>query len=170
MNLHARRDYLETHPISDDLREFAESWLERPIIRPPTDAFYEDHNAVLFTFHRDVDMQVELFVAKPNVIIPTHKHPHIESYDVFMFGAGVLTVGDSLDALFQFNTRKTTREYHRAMGNAAWLNRDTWHGGETTDVASTYITFQKWYDMKPTHVANDWIDEFGNTAPTDGRK
>lgn len=164
-----RKDLLRNNPVSKELIDWSKEWMRHPRFELPNDCFYEDHNAVLLTLCREGPFQCEIFIAKPNVNIPLHKHPNVESFDYFLNGSGTLTVGDALTNLFSFETHRSTN-LHKARHKIAWLSRDTWHGGTTHPEFSTvFLTFQRYFNIEPTHVAYDWIDDKGNTSPTDGR-
>ena len=153
--------YLMVNQVSPELKDFAHTWLSNPIIELLEDSIYEDHNAILTTLYRTEKYNVELFVTKPNVIVPIHKHPGIESYDKYLFGSGTVLVGDNANNLYKLQVPNRRDIF--------WLTANTWHSVITEDKAVGFLTFQKW-NTTPTHVSHDWIDINGNTAPTDGRK
>ena len=78
------------NPKEDELSSFAHWYLTSGDI----DRVYTPFkNPLLFiegvsgiVLYRNKNYQVELFICQPNIIIPEHKHPDVDSYECFLYG------------------------------------------------------------------------------------
>jgi hypothetical protein len=107
------------------------------------------------TLYRQNNFQVQLFICEPNVNIPEHIHPNIDSFELFLYGMKFThcgkTIIDSNMALKENN--KMPFHYYQTIR----VKPNDWHGGISSKNGGSFISIQHWLNnTKPTHVSNDW--------------
>lgn len=114
----------------------------------------EDVTSVLM-FRRG-PFQVQMFIAPPNYIIPEHKHPNVDSFEVYMGGQirfskhGKWTSTDA-----ESNTEVEGMSTLR--GKAIRVYPDDLHGGASGPSGSVFLSVQHWLNgVAPSCVANDY--------------
>ena len=107
-------------------------------------------------FRKDA-FQVQHFIVNPNVVIPDHKHPNVDSYEVALAG-------------MQFSYRGEQTELSWDQGDDNGLPRDALqslrvhpsdkHGALASPQGGTFLSVQHWLNgVTPTSVGNDWEGE-----------
>ena len=146
-------------PTQDELSNFANWYLTSGEI----DRIYTPFkNPLLFiegvsgvVLYRVKPYQVELFICQPNLIIPEHTHPDVDSYELFLYGMKFTHSGETVmskdDALeeengYPLNAYQTIR-----------VKPNDLHGGTASDKGGAFISIQHWLnDVEPTHVSSNW--------------
>ena len=99
-----------------------------------------------FVVHREGQFQTQLFIVEPNVIIPDHIHPNVDSFEVALHGATLRHSGKIM----------ITPKDDRA-GSSIYVHRNDWHGGGGSDEGGCFLSVQQWLNgVPPTSVGNDW--------------
>jgi len=140
----------------DVLTEFKDWYLTSKQIQTPY------HNPLMFidgicglTLYRKKQFQVQLFICEPNVVIPEHIHPNIDSFELFLYGMkfthnGEVAISENM-ALTE-NDGIPTMSYETIR-----VKPDDWHGGVSSKKGGSFISIQHWINnKKPTHVSADW--------------
>lgn len=146
---------------SDALSQFVERFLaNRPSIEVavPFDspvAFVESMAGLVI--YRDGPFQVQLFIAAPNSEVPEHRHPNVDSYEVFLGGdldfrkSGRSVVHPRL--LKIKHADKSVAIYHYVSVAA-----DEPHSAKIGPRGGAFLSVQHWRRaIRPTSVGNDWI-------------
>lgn len=146
-------------PEQDDLSYFANWYLTSEKI----DRIYTPFkNPLLFiegvsgiVLYRSKPYQVELFICQPNLIIPEHTHPDVDSYECFLYGMKFTHSGETVmseeEALeeqdgYPINAYQTIR-----------VKPNDLHGGTASKNGGAFISIQHWLnDVEPTHVSSNW--------------
>ena len=146
-------------PKQDDLSYFANWYLTSGKI----DRIYTPFkNPLLFiegvsgiVLYRSKPYQVELFICQPNLIIPEHTHPDVDSYECFLYGMKFTHSGETVmseeEALeeqdgYPINAYQTIR-----------VKPNDLHGGTASKEGGAFISIQHWLnDVEPTHVSSNW--------------
>ena len=146
-------------PKQDDLSYFANWYLTSEKI----DRIYTPFkNPLLFiegvsgiVLYRSKPYQVELFICQPNLIIPEHTHPDVDSYECFLYGMKFTHSGETVmseeEALeeqdgYPINAYQTIR-----------VKPNDLHGGTASKNGGAFISIQHWLnDVEPTHVSSNW--------------
>jgi len=107
------------------------------------------------TLYRKNNFQVQLFICEPNINIPKHIHPNIDSFELFLYGMKFThsekTIIDSDMALKENN--EIPFYYYQTIR----VKPDDWHGGTSSKNGGAFISIQHWLNnTKPTHVSDDW--------------
>jgi len=146
-------------PKQDQLSSFAHWYLTSGKIDR---VFTPAKNGLLFiegvsgiVLYRYKPFQVELFICKPNLVIPEHTHPDVDSYECFLYGMKFThsgqTIIDEQEALkeddgFPINAYQTIR-----------VKPNDPHGGTASKHGGAFISIQHWLnDVDPTHVSSNW--------------
>tara|TARA_B100002019_G_C20936000_1_gene434461 strand:+ start:95 stop:583 length:489 start_codon:yes stop_codon:yes gene_type:complete len=99
-----------------------------------------------FVLHREGQFQTQLFIGEPDVVIPNHIHPNVDSFEVALHGATLRHSGMII----------LTPESDSA-GMALYVGHDHWHGGFASKDGGCFLSVQKWLNgVPPSSVENDW--------------
>lgn len=119
--------------------------------------------------YRNENLQVQLWITSPNTIIVDHKHPNVDSYEVYF--------GGDIDFYTWENgvksSKKVAREYFLLADDQQYelfkkyvgltlkrVKPYTLHGGETSNIGGAFLSVQHWTNgIKPTSVEKDWEGE-----------
>jgi quercetin dioxygenase-like cupin family protein len=145
--------------MDDDLAQFKTWWENtRPINTPAVNSLShvaETHGVVLY---RQAPYQVELFNVKPNSEIPAHRHPNVDSFEVFLGG----------DIDFMCNGEWYGQNQ---IGASIRVYPSSLHGGKFGKRGGCFLSIQKWLnDVEPKFVGDDWNDEANNQSYAESRK
>ena len=107
------------------------------------------------TLYRENNFQVQLFICEPDINIPEHIHPNIDSFELFLYGMKFThsgkTIIDSNMALKENN--EMPFHYYQTIR----VKPNDWHGGTSSKNGGSFISIQHWLNnTKPTHVSDDW--------------
>tara|TARA_B100000902_G_scaffold112367_1_gene113582 strand:+ start:1762 stop:2280 length:519 start_codon:yes stop_codon:yes gene_type:complete len=98
--------------------------------------------------HRDGQFQTQLFTVEPNVSIPNHRHPNVDSYEVAMNGM-----------TFTHSGRTIPFKIMRP-GMAIYVDHDDLHEAYTLESGGCFLSVQQWLNgVSPTSVGNDWTGD-----------
>ena len=99
-----------------------------------------------FVLHREGQFQTQLFIVEPNVVIPDHIHPNVDSFEVAIHGMTFRHYGMTI----------LTPESDSA-GSSIYVHRNDPHGGGSCDDGGCFLSVQQWLNgVPPTSVGNDW--------------
>ncbi|MGZ5050454.1 MAG: hypothetical protein ACXWF8_05275 [Methylobacter sp.] len=139
----------------DDLAAFASWWLNTRTFCPPRTtpiSFYGNMTGVVL--YRHENYQVELFIADPDSVAPSHVHPDVDSFELYLSGDLVFNIGGVVfdPALQDSLSFGPTR-----------IRPDCWHDGKTGKIGGAFLSIQKWLNgVPPTSVGDNWADSDGN--------
>ena len=147
------------NPKEDELSNFAYWYLTSGEV----DKFYTPiKNGLLFiegvsgiVLYRNEQFQVELFICQPNLVIPEHTHPDVDSYEFFLHGMKFTHSGETV-----INNEEALLEQDGFPINAYQTIRvkpNDPHGGTASKYGGAFISIQHWLnDVDPTHVSSNW--------------
>lgn len=149
-----------------DLDSFTLWWLETRTFRPPLensiDVNGKLHAVVLF---REGPWQVQLISVAPNSLIVEHRHPNVDTYEIFFSGNHVLVMnGKQLYTIEDYDKLEAMsfEEYYKipyGFGLATRIAPKDWHRVEFGSKGGSFLSIQKWlYGVEPTSVGYDWLD------------
>ena len=128
------------------LRNFFET---TPILFPPDNPLNFVEGVIGYTVNRYKQFQTQLFIVQPNVEIPDHIHPNVDSYEVAIHG---MTFRHSNQIV---GTPETIKR-----GVGIYVAHNDWHGGTASPSGGCFMSVQKWLnDVSPSSVGNDWDGE-----------
>lgn len=120
-------------------------------IRPwwmPKDELYFTDKLTGIVLHRQEQFQTQLFLAQPGLVIPSHTHPNVDSFEVALYGMTFTHSGVTIP--------KELIE----SGDAIYVDHDDEHGGFPSDNGGAFLSVQQWLnDTPPSSVGNDWKGE-----------
>ena len=139
----------------DDLAAFADWYLTNRPIAPPAEAMTNYDNMTGVCLYRSGCYQVQLFTARPNSAAPSHIHPNVDSYELYLSG----------DLDFVINGTVFKHQDIAMHPVPVRIFPSYWHEGITGDQGGCFLSIQKWLNgEKPTCVGRDWIDVNGNSV------
>jgi len=138
----------------DDLTAFADWWLTNRPVRPPPDAITTYDNMTGTCLYRSGCYQVQMFTARPNSSAPSHVHPNVDSYELYLSGDLDFVINGVIYKHADIATNPIPVRIYPSY----------WHEGITGEAGGCFLSIQKWLNgVPPTCVGNDWIDVNGNT-------
>jgi hypothetical protein len=155
------------NPDQDKLSRFANWYLNSGNIKAVHTP--SGKNALLFiegvhgiTLYRSKPYQVELFICQPNLNIPEHTHPNVDSYEVFLYGMNFTHGGKTVISKEQ--SLEETNGLPTYAYEAIRVRPNDLHGGTASEHGGSFISIQHWLnDVDPTHVSSDWDGNFMGT-------
>jgi hypothetical protein len=138
----------------DELSAFAQWYLTNRPLSPPPAAITVYDNMTGVCLYRSGPYQVQMFTAQPNSSAPSHIHPNVDSYELYLSG----------DLDFVINGVVYSHKEITAAPTPVRIYPSYWHEGVTGDLGGSFLSIQRWLnDTPPTCVGNDWIDINGVT-------
>ena len=132
------------------LEEFVEYWMKEKPFTPMTEGTNFVDILSGTTLYRSYPFQVELFIAKPNIVIPPHIHPNVDSYEVWVSG--------DIDFM-----RKGKWYNHPHENPKIRVKHNNIHGAKTGNLGGSFLSIQKWLDnTHPDFIGNNWLDNNKN--------
>ena len=133
-----------------DLEFYLKHFFEtKPILFPPDNPVNFVEGVIGYTVHRYKQFQTQLFIVQPNVEIPDHIHPNVDSFEVSIYGM-----------TFRHSKEIVVPSERQAQGEAIYVDHNDWHGGKANPTGGCFLSVQKWLnDVPPSSVGNDWDGE-----------
>lgn len=98
--------------------------------------------------YRGRETQVELVVVAPNVTIPPHSHPNVDSYEVYVGG----------DVMFYLEGQPM-RPQHKPFKEFVRVLPGQVHAAQIGPRGGSFLSIQHWQNgVTPTAVGLDWAD------------
>tara|TARA_A100000171_G_scaffold45647_1_gene49622 strand:+ start:419 stop:925 length:507 start_codon:yes stop_codon:yes gene_type:complete len=150
---------IDIDPKEDELSRFAHWYLTSGEV----DKFYTPLNkGLLFiegvsgiVLYRSKPYQVELFICRPNLTIPEHTHPDVDSYECFLYGMNFTHSGQTViddEQAMQDNSGFPAYAYQTIR-----VRPNDIHGGKSSKNGGAFISIQHWLnDVDPSHVSSNW--------------
>ena len=105
-------------------------------------------NVVAYVIDRRGQFQTQLVAVQPNVIIPNHRHPNVDSFEVAMHGMTFTHSGRTIPC-------KIMRP-----GMSIYVDHNDLHAGSSSDTGGCFLSVQQWLnDVPPTSVETDWTGD-----------
>ena len=145
-------------PNQDELSHFAHWYLSGHVdkVYPPMKKglfFYEGISGlVLF---RQGPFQVELFLCPPNIVIPEHTHPDVDSYECFLQGMEFSLNGEIITS--QEEASKEQNGFPIKLHSTIRVRPNERHGGTSSSKGGAFISIQHWLNgVEPSNVGLNW--------------
>jgi len=124
---------------------------------PPDDGVYCDDIVFGVVLLRVKQYQVQMFIAKPNAIIPDHVHPNADAAEIFVSGMMFSKKGKTVLNQARID-RRTPEGMSYPHGRIIRINAGDLHGAECSSKGGAFLTFQKWQEgHKPTSLGINWV-------------
>jgi quercetin dioxygenase-like cupin family protein len=123
-------------------------------VEPPMDAATVLPGLTVLTLVRRPPFQLEVVVLAPNVAVPMHGHPDVESCEIGFAGDLELSVDGSPAVIFRGARRDGIS---RLLGRYVYIPAGAMHGGRTGPLGASFLTAQRWLNgVQPVCVVNNW--------------
>lgn len=156
---------MEVAAEKDALTEFADWWMEtRPLLIPFSRALMWEDNvggsicgSVLY---RQPPWQVQMFILTPNTTVPQHRHPNVDSFEVYLSGEIEFSIDGEILTPFKDGSEPDFMGAHKFFGKTVRVSPSSWHGAQTGAKGGAFLSIQKWMnDVAPTNVGDDWVEK-----------
>lgn len=128
-----------------DFHTFVKWAQEQEWNQPPLHAYWHLDRAYIELLYTDPPYQVERVYLKPDIVVPLHRHPHIDSWEFFLEGGGIAQLGHA-------KVDGKTAKY-----KLFYIPHTMWHGVNTNSEGASFISIQHWLRPEITSVSEDWI-------------
>ena len=149
----------------DELSKFAHYYLNSnltgKIYTPIKNGLIFEGGMTGIVLYRHEQFQVELFIVKPNLIIPEHTHPDIDSYECFLYGMNFTHSGKTITSREQALEEKNG--YPIYSYQTIRVKPNDVHGGTASEYGGAFLSIQHWLNgVEPSHVNASWAgaDEY----------
>lgn len=144
-----------------DLLDFLYWYAENgnPLIQSPVSGITFIGNGPSLVLHREDCFQVQLFIGRPNTVIPMHNHPNVESYEMNVNGdVEFYLENDPVYPTSISGKCKTNGEdILRSWGYAVHVPAGKNHWARMGARGGSFLSIQKWLKgEEPTSVDDDW--------------
>lgn len=144
---------------SDELTKFLHWWLKNGPTLPQVPvvcghSFTEA--AAGLVLYRKGQFQVQLFVVSPNFSIPEHRHPNVDSYEIYLSGMQ-LTHNSKMLIDHPVAKRKNVNGTSIFRGATIRVKPNDLHGGHSSPNGGSFVSVQQWLNgISPSAVEKDW--------------
>ncbi len=151
--------------MADSLNQFMAWWLEKRILRTPfSTPIMADGNISGVVLYRSPPWQVQLFILKPDSVVPEHQHPNVDSFEVYLSGEIEFSLEGEIIASMQDSDEPDFTGLHKLYATSIRVTPLAWHGARTGAKGGAFLSVQKWLnDVAPTNVGDDWTHKDGET-------
>ena len=136
----------------DVLSHFTDWVLKQPLMGMAPAAVYDYGPVRSLLLYRDPPFQVELFTIAPGSGFPEeHRHPHVDTFEVHVWGEIVLTVNGQVAEPVRIP------QEHGGLLLLTRVRQTDWHGAHPIPGGGAFLSIQHWLDgVAPTSVGLDW--------------
>lgn len=108
----------------------------------PAETITHTENVTAIVVFREGPFQAQLVMVKPNGVLPSHRHPNVDSYELPVGGDGHLDINGKVKRL------------------PVRIRPTDWHGGKAGATGFMFLSVQQWLNGKlPGDVGQDWQGE-----------
>lgn len=147
------------NPNEDDLSHFAHWYLFGGEISrlhvPFQHALVHNGELTGITIYRHHPYQVQLWILKPNFVLPEHIHPNVDNYQVFLYGMKFTHSGKQIVNEEMINENEDG--VSKYLFESIRVKPNDLHGGQAGPNGAAFLSIQKWLnDREPSSVSFDW--------------
>lgn len=145
---------------SDELSQFvlwySEASLAVPFVPIEGGCSFVEGVTGLVLFRRG-QFQVQLFIVDPSVTIPSHVHPNVDSYEVFLSGMQFTFEEEIVITHENALVKNEDTGSALARGYCIRVMPHEKHGGTASRGGGSFLSIQHWLNgVSPSSVGNDW--------------
>ena len=150
--------------MTDKLTQFKQWWLSHRHLRVPFEAPVVVNAAPKVdvtvwgaVLYRAGCWQVQIFILKPHCVIPEHRHPNVDSWEVFLSGDVEFTADGKVFIPMEESALPGFDGEHAYFGADLRVTPGTWHGAHSGAKGGLFLSIQQWLNgVAPTNVGDDW--------------
>jgi len=105
--------------------------------------------------YRSGAFQVQLFVFPPNTYVPRHRHPDVDTIEIYVAGDYDFRVGD-ISAIPLNHLHDRRNGVSRWWGRGVRVGPNDWHELQVFEAGACFLSVQHWLRDEPSSVGNDW--------------
>ena len=144
----------------DDLLIFAQNFMASAMAVPacPFDGIRKVDRFSGLTLHRSGPYQVQLWIGEPNANVPEHRHPNVDTIQIYLSGQIYLRVnGVPVTAPDRVGVLPDGR--CNLNGAFTRIRPEDIHSFTLGPAGGSWMTVEKWLDGNPTSTELDWEGE-----------
>jgi quercetin dioxygenase-like cupin family protein len=108
--------------------------------------------------------QVELYITKPNAIVPPHTHPGIDSCFTYITGNLKINLANQEKSIYDVKQNQTSKmfgshEVHTLFGSTVSSPPGVPHWLDVGPEGGAFLSFEHWKEQDPTSVTIVWEGE-----------
>lgn len=150
--------------IVDKLAQFKDWWLAHRDLRVPFDspvtcdaAPQTDTTTWGAVLYRAGCWQVQLFILKPDSVIPEHRHPNVDSFEVYLSGDIEFSLDGKVMTPIGESAVPGFDGHHVYLGTSIRVVPGAWHGAKSGAKGGLFLSVQQWLNgVVPGNVGADW--------------
>lgn len=145
--------------MGEQLESFAKWYLEQPRRpRPPCEkSVHFVEGLVATVIYRMAPFQVELVTCSPNLELPEHSHPNVDSFELYLSGALMFSLDGKQIVPDEEAAKIGWDGVHHLIGSSLRVPAGAPHGLRVGPNGGTFLSIQQWLNNKPlSTVGDDW--------------
>jgi len=143
--------------MTENLEQFASDFLASRTAYLQVLEFRNSGNRASIIAKREGRFQAELVLWGPNLVLPAHRHPHINALESHVSGDMILVFGDTEQEANDFLARASVWPSRKLHGRFIPVRPQDWHGGKTGPTGASFWSIQEWSGDEPMTAAGvDW--------------
>jgi len=143
----------------DELTNFLKWYLDagQRIFTPLDNSIHFVEGLTSLCIYRYEPFQVELVTVKPDVYIPPHTHPNVDSYEVALKGIEFYSNGGTTLPMWFADKQAEGTNLSAAHYQFVRVTPDDEHSAKAGPNGGCFLSVQHWLNgVKPTAVGMDW--------------
>lgn len=150
-----------------NLEQFAKNFLSSSTNLFQVLEFRNSGNRASIIAKREGRFQAELVLWQPNLVLPAHRHPHINAFEMHVSGDMILVFGDTEEETNGFIERASPWPARKLHGRVIPVRPQDWHGGKAGPTGASFWSIQEWLgDGEITAAGVDWESSSVLPVPT----
>lgn len=153
-------EYSEVENYEDPTEAFLYWFLRNgsPIGQVPVfDAVSKVEEITSLLWFRKDNYQVQMFIVPPNYIIPEHKHPNVDSYEIYIGGQIMFSHNGNYVFPSRFLETPINDGTSKARGLFIRVRPNDLHGATINEHGAVFMSTQRWLNgVEPHCVSEDY--------------
>lgn len=123
---------------------------------PPNGLEFRPDSLPGVTLYRAGRFQVQLFIFPAGTIVPPHRHPNVDTIEVYVAGDYDFRVG-GISAIPMDHLHDYRNGVSRWWGRGVRVKPHDTHDLEVFEGGACFLSFQHWLAGAPSSVGLDWV-------------
>jgi len=132
------------------------------IYKPPHSSRAKDNSVSALTLYRQENLQVQLCIFPPYSEVPSHTHPNMDSFEVYIGGEPFFLIKgidpEHHEELRNFDNLKDKESFYNKLFLKSFrITEKTVHSATFGKKGGAFLSIQHWKNgTKPASPADDW--------------
>lgn len=115
------------------------------------------------TLYRAGPFQVQLFIFPAGTVVPPHRHPNVDTIEIYVAGDYDFRVG-GISAIPMNHLHDRRNGVSRWWGRGVRVGPNDVHDLIVYDAGACFLSVQHWLRVAPSSVGDDWEGKPANAA------